>query len=371
MKFEVAQEMFAKFLSSVLGAVPAKTTTPILSHLVLEVVEKRLRCVATDLEIAVTRETEEISAAEEGAVTIPAKKLSEVVGVLPSGKVRFSADAKSRVEIRAGKTEILLTGGSREAYPSIPAVGEEVTFPIPAENLAALLDATIFAAGSEEIRTFLNGANFHLEEKNFRVVATDGHRLAFAEEELPKVPKGLSGKKTASVVVPFKALREVRRLLPAEGKVIVTIAGNQAAFAWPGVSIVSRLIAEPFPNYEAVIPKKTTKTATLEASALSRSLHRALPIADGRSGLVRLAFGAKALRVTSETSDIGAFKEDLPLEYEGDPLEIAFNAHYLIDYLRTVPEGEVRIELSETANPALLRPGKKSKNFYVVMPMRI
>lgn len=370
MKFEVEQEMFSKFLSSLLGAVPTKTTTPILSHLALQIEGKKLRCVGTDLEIAVSRDTEEIHAVEEGGVTIPAKKFAEVVGVFPVGKIRVSADAKSRVEIRSGKSEVTLTGGSREDYPSIPSVGEEITFSLGADRLARLLDVTTFAAGTDEIRSFLNGANFALEEKTLRVVATDGHRLAFAEEELAKAPKGL-GAKTSSVVVPLKALREVRRLLPEKGNIAVTIAGNQAAFSWPGVSIVSRLIAEPFPNYETVVPKKTTKEAEVDGGALASALSRALPIVEAKSNSVRLAFSSKALRVSAEASEVGTFKEDVPVSYKGDNLEIAFNARFLLDYLRTIPDAPLRIELNEAANPAVLKCGEKSKDFYVVMPMRV
>lgn len=370
MKIEVVQEFFAKILASTLGAVPVKSTTPVLSHVALEADGGNLRILGTDLEMSIVRETKEVRIDAEGSVTVPAKKLFEIVGAFPPGPLCISADEKHKVSIRSGKSEATLTGGLREDFPTIPAVGDETVFSLPADRLALLLERTTFAAGSEEVRTFLNGANFSTSGKTLRVVATDGHRLAFAEETLGKAVKG---KKEADVVVPLKALRELRRILPEEGDVDVSISGNQIAFSMPGATLSSRLIAEPFPNYQAVIPKKTTSTARLDAADFAQALVRALPIAEDKSGSVRLSFSDKGVRVTAESSEIGTFKDEVPASLQGNAVEIAFNAKYLLDYLRVLAEGEVEVRFTESTNPAILRRANADEDgsFYVVMPMRI
>ncbi|GIV01069.1 MAG: DNA polymerase III subunit beta [Actinomycetota bacterium] len=374
MKFEIDREVFGRVVASVVGAVPAKSATPILTHLVLDVEDGVLRLTGTDLEISVVRSTREIEKSQDGGFTVPARKLGEVIGVLRGDKIRVSSNDQNRLEIRSGKQEYSLAGTPRDSFPSLPTVPEEFVCALPAARLSTLLSRTTFAAGTDEVRAFLNGANFHVRKKVLRVVATDGHRLAFAEGALLRAPKG---DKERSVVVPQKALRELSKILPEEGEVEFVLGGNQVAFRIPDAHLTSRLIAEPFPNYESVIPKKATRTVRVDGPSLEASLQAALPIAETKNGAVVLGFEKNAIRVTAESSEYGSYKDELPAALEGDPIKISFNARYLLDYLRVVPPGELAIELTEESDPAVLRAPKAEgedegilSSFYVVMPMR-
>src|ERR1700756_2819201 len=338
MKFTITREQLQEGLSAVAAAIPAKTTLPVLANVLVEVTKQGLRLSGTDLDIAVsTTVPAEVDA--DGAVTLPAKKLVDIARELPPGPVRVTAAGEARVSIESGRSKFKLLGLPREEYPSFPAVKFEKAWKAAAGVVHKLVGHVAFAASTEESRPILNGVLWELRADRMRMVATNGHRLARMD-----VPA--SGGSTADLIVPPKALEQIRRLMAGDAEMEIARSDNHIGFRAGSTLVFSRLIEGPYPNYEQVIPRENDKAATVDRAAMAAARRRMSVVASDQTHRIRLAFSGGSAKFSVQTPDLGEAQDELPVTYEGEPLKIGFNPTYLLEILKYMPTHQERITLT-------------------------
>jgi DNA polymerase-3 subunit beta len=370
MEFSVKKFDLLEELSLTQGVVERKTTIPILSNLLCEVEGSRLTITATDLELSI-RTSCEAKVKKEGAGTIPAKKLLELVRLLPDGEIRFKLLDNHWVHITSDRKNYKLVGMSKENFPSLPSFPHALV-KIPAKLLAGVIAKTTFAISLEESRYTLNGALLMLKPASITMVATDGHRLAMVETEHKF--EGLSSE--TRVLVPKKAMSEVQRLAAdSSDDGVVEFAQDESHlfFQFGGRLLTCRKLTGQFPNYEAVLPRDVNKTIVIERTELQDSLRRVSQLADQRSHAVKFMFANEGLEISASSPEYGEAKEVIEKDFKGEPISIGFNAQYLLDFLAAAPDGPISFELKDEQSAGQLRPlGDESSRYrYVVMPMRI
>ena len=366
MKFTITREQLQEGLTAVAAAVPTKTTLPVLSNVLLEATKQGLRLSGTDLDIAVgTSVAADVDA--EGAVTLPAKKLVDIARELPSAPIRITAVGEQRVSIECGRSRFKLLGLPREEFPSFPAVKFDGAWKAAAGVVQKLVSHVAFAASTEESRPILNGVLWELRPDRMRMVATNGHRLA-------KMDVPASGGSTADLIVPPKALEQIRRLFTADAEVMVARSDNHIGFRAAGKVVFSRLIEGPYPNYEQVIPRENDKAATVDKAAMSSALRRMSVVASDQTHRIRLALSGGTAKFSVQTPDLGEAQDELAVTYEGEPLEIGFNATYLLEILKYMPTDEVRFTFKAPERAATIEPvgwNDPASYMCLVMPLRL
>ncbi|HEV2386951.1 MAG TPA: DNA polymerase III subunit beta [Candidatus Acidoferrales bacterium] len=374
MEFTVTMQDLVKELSLTQGVVERKTTIPILSNILLETEKDRLVLTATDLELSI-RTSCNAKMKTEGAATIPAKKLLDLVRLLPGGDIRFKLLDNHWVQIVSDRKTYKLVGLSKENFPALPAV-PPASVGIPSKVLSDLIAKTAFAISTEESRYTLNGALAILKPDGLTMVATDGHRLSLAEADAKL--SGLPGEVRA--LVPRKALVEITRLVaeegePAEGHAELAFAQDESHlfFQIGPRLLISRRLTGQFPNYLAVLPRDNNKVVVLDRNEFQDALRRVSQLADQRSHVVKLVVASEGIELSASSPDYGEAKEAIEREYKGEPIAIGFNADYLLDFLAAAPEGPVSLELKDGESAGQFRPqGESGTHYrYVVMPMRI
>jgi DNA polymerase-3 subunit beta len=366
MKFTITRERLQEGLVAVAAAVPAKTTLPVLSNVLVEATKQGLRLSGTDLDIAVST-TVAADVDAEGAVTLPAKKLSDIVRELPSAPIRVTTAGEQRVSLECGRSKFKLLGLPREEFPSFPPVKFDKAWKAPAELVHKLVAHVAFAASTEESRPILNGVLWELRPDRMRMVATNGHRLA-------KMDVPASGGSTADLIVPPKALEQVRKLFAPEAEVEIAKSENHIGFRAGGTLVYSRLIEGPYPNYEQVIPRENDKSATVDKAALTAALRRMSVVASDQTHRIRMALSGGAAKFSVQTPDLGEAQDELALTYEGEPLEIGFNAQYLLEIMKYMPTDEVRLTFKAPERAATVEPvgwDDPASYLCLVMPLRL
>ena len=366
MRFTITREKLQEGLAAVTPAVPNKTTLPVLANLLVQTSDKGIRISGTDLDIAVSTE---VTADVEGlgAITIPARKLSEIARELPPAPVKISATGDQRITLECGRSKFKLLGLPKSEFPSFPAVQFEKAARIPSGELQKLIGHTAFAASTEESRPILNGVLWELRSDLMRMVATNGHRLAKME-----VP--VSGGQKSDLIIPPKALEQIRRHFAAEEELEVAQGENHLGFRSPFTSVFTRLIEGPYPGYEQVIPKDNDKYAILDKAAFTSALKRMSVVASDQTHRIRLSFNAGMLKFSVSTPDLGEAQDELPIRYDGDPLDIGFNAAYLLEILRYMPTDEVRMTFRAPERASTLEPegwSDAGKYLCLLMPLRL
>jgi DNA polymerase-3 subunit beta len=366
MRFTITREKLQEGLAAVAPAVPSKTTLPVLANLLVQTTDKGIRISGTDLDIAVSTEvTADVEAA--GAITIPARKLSEIARELPPAPVRISATGDQRITLECGRSKFKLLGLPKSEFPSFPAVQFDKAVRVPSGDLQKLISHTAFAASTEESRPILNGVLWELRGDLMRMVATNGHRLAKMEVPVKSAQK-------SDLIIPPKALEQIRRLFPAEEELEVAQGENHLGFRSPFTSVYTRLIEGPYPGYEQVIPKDNDKYAILDRAAFSSALKRMSTIASDQTHRIRLSFNAGMLKFSVSTPDLGEAQDELPIRYDGDPLDIGFNGAYLLEILRYMPTEEVRMTFRAPERASTLEPegwSEPGKYLCLLMPLRL
>ena len=366
MKFTITREQLQSGLNAVSAAIPAKTTLPVLSNVLVEATKQGLRLSGTDLDIAVST-TVPADVDAEGSVTLPAKKLADITRELPSAPIRITAAGEQRVSIECGRSKFKLLGLPREEFPSFPAVKFDGAWKAPAGVVHKLVGHVAFAASTEESRPILNGVLWELRPDRMRMVATNGHRLA-------KMDVPASGGSTADLIVPPKALDQIRRLFPAEAEIEIAKSDNHLGFRSATTLVFSRLIEGPYPNYEQVIPRENDKVATVDKEAMAGALRRMSVVASDQTHRIRLAFSSGAVKFSVQTPDLGEAQDELAVTYEGEPLEIGFNATYLLEILKFMPTDEVRVTFKAPERAATVEPvgwNDPASFMALVMPLRL
>jgi DNA polymerase-3 subunit beta len=368
MRFTISREKLQEGLAAVAASIPAKTTLPVLANILVETTEKGIRLSGTDLDIAVSTE---VSADVEasGAITIPAKKLTEIARELPPAPVRIAASGEQRVVLDCGRAHFKLLGLPRDEFPTFPAIRFQDSWRVRSGELQKLISHTAFAVSTEESRPILNGVLWELRPERMRMVATNGHRLARMDS-----PIKAASAPSSDLIVPPKALEQIRRLFPADEELEIAKGDNHLGFRSPFTAVYTRLIEGPYPNYEQVIPKDNDRIAIADRQALVGALKRMSVIASDQTHRIRLAFNAGMLKFSVQTPDLGEATDELPIRFTGDPLDIGFNASYLLEILRYIPTEEVRMTFKAPERAATMEPegwNDQASYLCLVMPLRL
>jgi len=367
MEILVRRSDLVKELQLVQGIVERKNSIPILSNVLVEADGERLRISATDLDVSL-RCGCSAQVVRAGAVTLGAKKLYEIARSLPESDVRIDVQADAWATIECERVHFKIAGLPREDFPSLPDARPGKAIDIPAGVLAALIQRTAFAITAEDARYYLAGALLILEDGQAAMVATDGHRLAWAERkgEL-KAPEGVK------VLVPRKAISELGRLIEGEESVGFQRADGHLLFTAGGRILASKMVEAQFPAYEKVIAVTGDKKLKLSRDALQSAIRRVSLLSSERNRAIRVALEDGRLELSASSPDLGEARESLSVDYTGDSVEIGFNAQYLLDFLSIAGTDDVGLELRDAESQGLLRPlGDPDTDDYryVVMPMR-
>ncbi len=368
MKFTITREQFQEGLQAVAASVPTKTTLPVLANILVEASRDGLKLSGTDLDIAVST-TVPASVDQEGAITIPARKLAEIVRELPNASIRVTASGEQRVTIECGKSKFRLLGLPKDEFPAFPSVKFEGGWTALAGNIQKLIQHVAFAASTEESRPILNGVLWELRPDRMRMVATNGHRLARMD-----VPAAAAGGGQADLIVPPKALEQIRKLFAAEDEIEVARSENHLGFRSASTQVFTRLIEGPYPNYEQVIPRENDKAMTADKAALISALRRMSIVASDQTHRIRMAFANGTCKLSVQTPDLGEAQEELTVAYEGDALEIGFNAAYLLEVMKYIPTDEVRMTFKAPERAATCEPvgwDDPASFLALVMPLRL
>jgi len=370
MEFSVKKFDLLRELELTQGVVERKTTIPILSNLLVEAKGNGLAITATDLELSI-RTSCEARVKKEGAGTIPAKKLYDIVKLLPEAEIKFKLLDNHWIQLTCERKNYKLVGMSKENFPALPSF-PDANIKIPAGLLGGLIAKTTFAISAEESRYTLNGALLVLRPASVSMVATDGHRLAMVEIE--HKTEGFS--QETRVLIPKKAMTEIQRLASESGEdAAVEFAQDESHlfFRFGQRLLTSRKLTGQFPNYEAVLPRDSSKTLVLERGELQDALRRVSQLADLRTHAIRFVLAKEGVEISASSPEYGEAKEALDKEYAGEPITIGFNAQYLLDFLAAAPDGPISFEMKDDQSASQLRPlaDESSRYRYVVMPMRI
>ena len=368
MKFTITREQFQEGLQAVAGSVPTKTTLPVLSNILVEATHDGVRLSGTDLDIAVST-TVPASVDQEGSITVPARKLAEIVRELPNASIRITASGEQRVTIECGRSKFRLLGLPKDEFPAFPAVKFDGGWKATAGNLQKLITHVAFAASTEESRPILNGVLWELRPDRMRMVATNGHRLARMD-----VPTATAGGAQADLIVPPKALEQIRKLFSAEDEIEVARSENHLGFRSPTTLVFTRLIEGPYPNYEQVIPRENDKVMTADKGAITSALRRMSIVASDQTHRIRMAFANGSCKLSVQTPDLGEAQEEVTVTYEGDALEIGFNAAYMLEVLKYIPTDEVRMTFKAPERAATCEPvgwDDPASFLALVMPLRL
>ena len=374
MKLSIAKSEFLRGLGRIQSIVEKRNSMPILANTLIEAPEKgkeaKLQLAATDLEVGV-RSLHVANVKQAGGLTVSAKKLFEIVRELPDENVQLEATSNSYLEIQCNRSRFTLAGTAAEEYPTLPEFSPDKTVPIPAEILSAMIERTMYAASVDETRYNLNGVYFEVlgESGEIRLVATDGHRLACVDHELDGDASALA----SGVIIPRKGLGELKRLVDEEDADEIELAfANNSGLARRGdVTLVMRLIEGEFPNYNQVIPKDLSRHLILPADVLVQALRRVALLSSERSRAVKFELTEGQLIISSSNPDLGDAREELDVDYGGDPLTVGFNARYMLDAVGAIGAKEIRLSFQDDLSPARVTPPADEKTIAVVMPMRI
>jgi DNA polymerase III subunit beta len=371
MEFTVSKSDLVKELNLSQGVVEKKTTIPILSNVLVETAEDRIILTATDLELGI-RCSCPAKVQRSGAGTIPARRLLDYVRLLPDADLSVKLAENQWASLLCGRSRTRIAGMSRESFPELPEMPEKIA-DLPVQALVSMIGKTIFAISTEESRFTLNGALLLIKNKGLTMVATDGHRLSMVEYDIPF--PDITGSYRA--LLPRKAMAEILKLASESAPDgVIAFAGddNHLFFQLGGRLLLCRKLTGNFPDFERVLPKEHPHSVTLLRDELKGAIERVSQFADERSRAIRLHLAPGEAKIHSSISETGESEESLPVEYDGETVEIGFNAQYLLDFLRAIPQDQVAIRFKDGNSAGELRPAGDNVDYnyrYVVMPMRI
>jgi len=369
MKLTIERDKLFKVLQIALGAVARRQTLPILSNVLLSVKGDQLSAKATDLEIELIGTiTLDGPAAEDGEITVPARKLADICKSLPEGTM-IKINSGRRATVSAGKSRFALSILPVAEFPSV----EESQFGVaecvlPQVQLKSLIAKTYFAMAQQDVRYFLNGLLLELNQGVIRFVATDGHRLAtaFLEDD------GIKQDKNLQVIIPRKGVMELMRLLKdTDDPAHIAIGSNHICIRTDELVFTSKLIEGKFPNYNAVIPKNGDKEVLIEANQFKQALTRVSILSNETYRGIRINLGGNLLRLFTNNPEQEEAEEEFPVEYKHSDLEIGFNVNYFLDICNTVTTDQLKLTFSSSDGGILVEEAGKNNVCYVVMPMRI
>ena len=372
MKISIERATLLKAVSHAQSVVERRNTIPILANVLIEAEGNDVRFRATDLDIEVVDKVEAM-VERAGATTVSATTLNEIVRKLPDGaQVTLTDDGTSgRLTIDAGRSNFSLATLPKEDFPVMATSEYSANFSAQASVLRRLFDKSKFAISTEETRYYLNGVYMHISDaeggKVLRCVATDGHRLARIDADLPENASEMPG-----VIVPRKTVGELRKLLDEDDmQIAVSVSETKVRFATPEITLTSKVIDGTFPDYTRVIPQGNTRKLEVDAADLAKAVDRVATVSSERSRAVKLSLDEDRLVLSVNAPDSGAAEEELAVAYGDERLEIGFNAKYLLEIASQVDRENAVFLFNSSGDPTLMREGNDTSAVYVVMPMRV
>src|SRR5574343_928018 len=364
---KATQDKLLSVLQSVSGIVERRHTLPVLANVLIRKSGRAIQMTTSDLEIQIRTTADMDGDPGDFTTTLGARKLIDILRTMPGDQTVSLESSAGKLVLKGGKSRFTLQSLPAEDFPLVqesPSFGP--VFSVPQKTLKGLLGQVAFAMALHDIRYYLNGILFVAEGKKLSLVATDGHRLAFASAELEvEVPK-------QEVILPRKTVTELQRLLSdKEGAIDMQLASNQAKFAFDGMEFVTKLVEGKFPDYNRVIPRNHHNIVVLGRTTLLAALQRAAIMTSEKFKGVRLHLEPGLLRVAANNADQEEAVDELDIEYAGDAIEIGFNVTYLIEALNNMGQDMVRIELSDGNSSALVTIPDNEHFKYVVLPMRL
>ena len=372
MKFTIERTTLLKSLGHVQRVVERRTTIPVLSNVLLSAEKGGLNLTATDMELTIV-EALAADVGNKGQATAPAHTLYDIVRKLPEGaQIAFDYDANAaRLNLSAGRSNFALSTLPVEEFPAIPGDQLSHNFTLEAGDLRNLIEHTSFAISTEETRYYLNGIFLHATKSGdtdvLRAVATDGHRLARVEMPLPEGAADIPG-----VILPRKAALELGKLIEeAADPVEVGLSETRVRFTVAGAVLTSKLIDGTFPDYGRVIPTQNDKALVVNRREFSEAVDRVSTISIEKSRSVKLGLSPGKLLLSASSEESGTASEELAVKYDADPIEIGFNARYLLDIAQQIEGEDVELMLADASSPTILRDLAEGSALYVLMPMRV
>ncbi len=368
MKFNLSKSRLSGYLQSVLQVVPTKSTLPILSNILFEALEDKLKISATDLEVSITA-TFDCAVTKKGSAVLPGRILFDIIKELPESEIAFEGTA-SRVEIKIPSGCYKIACASAEDFPKLPAVNTKKQINVEASDLVAMIKRTTFACSVDETRPALNGALWSTKGDLMMMVATDGHRLAKVAMENKKL-KGMS----EDIIVPPKVLNIIPRFVSeSDGEIGIIFGENNIIFNLGDIILSSRLIEGPYPNYEEVIPTDSDKKMVISKNDLAGAVRRVSILSNSLTHQVKFNIKNNGLTISTTNADVGGeAKETLSCDFTGEGIELGYNANYITDILAKIDCEEVVFELSNSVSAGVVyAPDIPKENFLcLVMPLRL
>lgn len=362
MKFTAKKEILLNGIQTVQNIITTKATLPILSNILIETQKDKLRLTATDLDVGISCVIS-VDIQEPGAITIPAKRFSDIVKGLTSENININTKKNNLVNIETELCQFKIMGLAHEEFPTLPEFKDIEVIKLEQANLKQMLNLTSFAVSFDETRYILSGILFKVYKNSLTLVATDGKRLAIMERKLKQ-----DTDKDIRIIVPTKTIQELNRNLKDEGELSLTLSGNQVLFDLDGVIIISRLIEGEFPDYRQVIPEVSENKILVDREQFLSAVRRAALLSTPDYQAVKLEVFKNRLVVSKTTPDVGESREELSIKYQGKEMAIGFNPNYLIDVLKNLQDETIELEVSDSERPGVLR---VDGYVYIVLPMRL
>lgn len=367
MRLTITRQNLQRGLAAVSASIPGKTTLPVLSNVLIESEDNSVWISGTDLDVSIrVRVPAEVT--QGGAITAPGRKLLELTRELPDQPVELRGRGH-QLEIGCGNSRFKLNGLPSEEFPNLPAMDFEEGWGVSEDSLRQLIRGTAFAVSTEESRPILNGVYWELGDR-MTMVATNGHRLA--KMEVKAAGAGAETGASGAFIVPPAALAQVERLFDGDGEIEVGKGGNHLGFRSANQEVYTRLIEGSYPNYEQVIPKDNDKVARVDKEAMEAAVRRMAVLASDQTHRIRMSFETDRVHLDVMTPDLGEAHDELELDYEGEALRIGFNANYLIEVLRNMPAGDVKVAFKTAERAATVVPAESELDYLcLVMPLRL
>jgi DNA polymerase-3 subunit beta len=369
MKFSASQSTLLSGFTPLAGVIPSKSPLPALAHVFAELRGNKLTLAATDLEVSMETVIE-VAGKADGKALLPARRITEIIRELPEMMLSIAVDKGHRITIEGESGNYKLSGEDVEGYPQLPTLQKPEVFAIDKGRLQRLISKTLFAVSRDELRPQLTGVLLQVRSGEVRCVSTDGHRLV--QVKAMEIP--YSGE-PHDFIIPAKAMTTVLRNSEGEGQMELQFEGTQLCFSFGDTKLTTRLIEGRYPNYEAVIPKSNENILKMDLDALRAAVRRVSIFSNEVSRQIRLKLGPESVEISGEDLEQGGeAKETVPCEYKGTPMDIGYNASYVLDVLKQIDTTEVLFELGTPTSAGLVKPTEQEKNedlLMLVMPVRL
>jgi DNA polymerase-3 subunit beta len=372
MEFRIDKDTFLKALQKVQGIVERRNTMPILSNVLIEASQDRLNITATDLEVGM-KSSYPVDIVKEGKITVSAKKVYEIIKELSDEKIIFSTKDNDWVEIRCGKALFNIVGLSSEEFPYFPKVNDDSFIRLGSAILREMIEKTSYAICHDETKYNLNGVLVKALEEDgkviLRMVATDGHRLSIAEKE---ISGSVSKELAKGIIFPKKGIFELKKMSEEEDEdLLLGFMDNNAVIKKGNTVVVMRLVDGEFPDYTKVVPANNTRSVQVNRELLLHSLRRMAILSSEKFKGIKFDIKSGLMEISSSNPELGEAREELEIDYPGDPLTARFNARYMIDVLSVLQDGAIELLFKDELSPAIMKPAGAAGFLSVIMPMRL